>query len=67
MTLREAIARADGVNPNAIDEAQKAAWLSECEGTVQTEVLGVAPDEAVLVGDMITDSELADALGYDPV
>lgn len=47
MTLREAIARADGVNPNAIDEAQKAAWLSECEGAVQTEVLGVAPDDCV--------------------
>ena len=47
MTLREAIARADGVNPNAIDVAQKAAWLSECEGTVQTEVLGVAPDDCV--------------------
>ena len=32
-------------------------------GRRQMQALGVAPDEAVLVGDMITDSELADALG----
>ena len=27
------------------------------------QALGIAPENAVLVGDMITDSELADALG----
>ena len=32
-------------------------------GRRQMQVLGIAPENAVLVGDMITDSELADALG----
>lgn len=32
-------------------------------GRRQMQALGVKPDDAVLVGDMITDSELADALG----
>ena len=32
-------------------------------GRRQMQALGVAPESAVLVGDMITDSELADALG----
>ena len=34
-------------------------------GRRQMQALGVAPESAVLVGDMITDSELADALGTD--
>ena len=46
-TLSEVIARADGLNPNAFDHATKAAWVSECEGTVQTEILGIAPDDCV--------------------
>ena len=32
-------------------------------GRRQMQALGIAPENAVLVGDMITDSELADALG----
>lgn len=46
-TLREILERADSLSPNAFDNAAKTAWVSECEGTVQTEVLGIAPDDCV--------------------
>lgn len=46
-TLREILERADSLSPNAFDSAAKTAWVSECEGAVQTEVLGVAPDDCV--------------------
>lgn len=46
-TLSELLARADAVSPSAFDETAKTAWLNEVEGTVQTEILGVAPDDCV--------------------
>lgn len=46
-TLREILERADSISPNAFDDAAKTAWVSECEGAVQTEILGVAPDDCV--------------------
>lgn len=39
MKIREVIAYADAVKPNAFDYAAKVTWLSECEGLVQTEVM----------------------------
>ena len=39
MTLREAIAAADEVKPNAFSASVKTRWLNEAEGKVQLEVL----------------------------
>jgi hypothetical protein len=38
MTVNECIAFVDAIEPNAYTGGQKAAWLSECEGQVWTEV-----------------------------
>lgn len=46
-TLSEVLARAERLSPNAFDNTTKTAWVSECEGAVQTEILGIAPDDCV--------------------
>ena len=38
MTLSECIARVDAMESNAYSNEQKAAWVSECEGKIHTEV-----------------------------
>ncbi len=45
MTLSECIGRVDGIEPNAYTNEQKAAWVSECEGRVYTEVFLLTPSE----------------------
>lgn len=45
MTVQECIAYIDAVEPNAYTEAQKAGWLSECEGKVYTALFLVQPYE----------------------
>lgn len=49
MTIREAIARADALRPNAVDTAVKAAWLCQLDGTLRRSVTALhqpAADEA---------------------
>ena len=38
MTINEAIAKVDGLCPNAYTEAQKVAWLSEVDGRVALDI-----------------------------
>lgn len=45
LTLADAISRVDGIEPNAYTNEQKAAWVSECEGKVYTEVFLLTPYE----------------------
>ena len=45
MTVHQCIAFVDGIEPNAYTNAQKAAWLSECEGQVYTDVFLLHPYE----------------------
>lgn len=45
MTLKECIAFVDGIEPNAYTNAQKTAWVSECEGRVYTDVFLLHPYE----------------------
>ena len=45
MTVRECIAYVDGMEPNTYTNAQKAAWISECEGQVYTDVFLLHPFE----------------------
>ena len=45
MTVQECIEYMDAIEPNAYTAAQKAGWLSECEGKVYTQLFLVQPDE----------------------
>ena len=45
MTIREAIAAADAVKPNAFDEETKFQWLNRMEGHLAAEVFAMAPAE----------------------
>ena len=45
MTVHECIAYVDGLEPNTYTNAQKAAWISECEGQVYTDVFLLHPFE----------------------
>ncbi len=45
MTVKECIEYVDSIEPNAYTEAQKAGWLSECEGKVYTALFLVQPYE----------------------
>ena len=45
MTLREAIARADAVKPNAFDTETKAQWLKELDGSIAVTVMLLPPLE----------------------
>ena len=47
MVLSQCILMADDIKPNAYSEDIKTAWLNECEGAVQTEVLLRTPDTIV--------------------
>lgn len=47
MILSQCILMADDIKPNAFPEESKTAWLNECEGMVQTEVLLRAPRDIV--------------------
>lgn len=47
MTIREAIGIADGQKPNAFTDADKIRWINQVEGTVQADVLLLAPEEWV--------------------
>lgn len=47
MTVKDAIAQADAIKPNAFDEETKTRWLNEAEGMVQTQVLLFAADEII--------------------
>ena len=45
MTLGKIISETDAVKPNSFSAALKTAWLNECEGMVQTEILLVDSEE----------------------
>lgn len=47
MRVRDAIALADELKPNAFSSAAKVLWLSEVEGMVQTSVFQLAPEEVI--------------------
>lgn len=47
MKLSEVIAMVDEIKPNAFSDDTKTAWINECEGLVQTEVLLWATEEIV--------------------
>lgn len=44
MRIKEAIARADKLRPNTIDDAQKAAWIYEIEGKLAETMKTEAPE-----------------------
>ena len=46
-TLKSVISMVDSIKPNAFDDEAKTAWINECEGLVQTEVLLWASDEII--------------------
>jgi len=66
MRLGQVIEYVDGIKPNAFSPETKTAWLSECEGLVQTEVLLWAPAE-IITYDYAThrDAELLVAPPHD--
>lgn len=45
MTLQDCIDYVDSIEPNAYNNAQKAAWINECEGKVYTQLFLVQPYE----------------------
>lgn len=45
MTIQDCIDYVDGIEPNAYNNAQKAAWVNECEGKVYTRLFLVQPYE----------------------
>lgn len=47
MKLMDAIQMADSLKPNAFTVEQKLRWLNELEGKIQTQIHGIAPDQAV--------------------
>lgn len=47
MKLTEVIARVDDIKPNAFTDATKTAWINECEGLVQTEVMLIAAVDVI--------------------
>ncbi|MGN1120729.1 MAG: hypothetical protein ACI4RV_00095, partial [Eubacteriales bacterium] len=47
LTLSAAIRMADDIKPNAFSDETKTAWLNECEGMVQTQVLLLASEEII--------------------
>ena len=47
MTIHEVMQFADGVKPNAFEDAQKLRWLNELEGKIQTLVLHRAQKDVV--------------------
>lgn len=47
MKLREAIEMADGIKPNAYSDSVKTAWVNECEGLVQTELMLINIDDVI--------------------
>lgn len=66
MTVHQCIAFVDGIEPNAYTNAQKAAWLSECEGQVYTDVFLLHPNEFTPVTyDADKDRTLALPAPYD--
>lgn len=44
-TLKEIIALADSIRPNAFSEEAKASWVNEAEHIIQTEILSIAPPD----------------------
>ena len=68
MTVHECIAFVDGIEPNAYTNAQKAAWIGECEGQVCTDVFLLHPDEFTPVTyDAETDRTLAACPPHDKI
>ena len=47
MKLTEVIVRVDDIKPNAFTDATKTAWINECEGLVQTEVMLIAAVDVI--------------------
>lgn len=47
MTIKKVIEFVDEIKPNAFSNEAKTAWLNECEGLVQTEVLLWASEEII--------------------
>ena len=45
MTIQDCIDYVDSIEPNAYNNAQKAAWINECEGKVYTQLFLVQPYE----------------------
>lgn len=45
MTIQDVIDLVDSIEPNAYNNAQKAAWINECEGKVYTQLFLVQPYE----------------------
>lgn len=50
MTIAQVVELVDNVKPNAFSTAAKIAWLSQCEGLVQTEVWLTAIEDVVSYG-----------------
>ncbi len=50
MTVNQVINRVNRVKPNAFAFIDKARWISEVEGMIQTEVMLLAPAEVVTYG-----------------
>ena len=65
MTVREVLDRVDELRPNAYSEKMKVAWLNECEGMVQTEVLLMAPEEMITYEPEDDEKELLVQLPHD--
>ena len=47
MTIQEALSAIDALRPNMFTEAEKLAWLSECDGLIWYDVLGMRQRPAV--------------------
>lgn len=66
MTVNNCIAYIDSIEPNAYTAAQKAMWISECEGKVYTDLFLLQPNEFTpVVYDADKDRTLALPAPYD--
>lgn len=68
MTLYQAINMVDDIKPNAFSDETKTAWLNECEGMVQTEVLLLSPADIIVYRyDRDHDAELLAKAPHDKI
>lgn len=47
MKLNEVIRMVDDIKPNAFGDEAKTAWINECEGMVQTQIMLIAPADII--------------------
>ena len=66
MTVNKCIQYIDSIEPNAYTAAQKAMWISECEGKVYTDLFLLQPNEfSPVTYDADKDRTLALPAPYD--